>query len=118
MKHVIALLFVVALAGCATTPRPPPPTTADIVQMAREGRPADAIIPRIEESRAVYQLSATQLAQLREQGVPDKVIDYLQQTYIDAIRFSEWMRARDAYFYYPYSPFPPFPPFRRYPYGW
>jgi hypothetical protein len=52
---------------------------------------------------------------LREQGVPDKVIDYMQQTYIDAARFAEWMRARDAYFFYPYSPFPPY---RRYPYWW
>ena len=115
MKHAIAFLFLFALAGCATTPLPPPPTTAEIVQMAREGQPADAIIQRIEQSRAVYQLSATQLAQLREQGVPDKVIDYMQQTLIDAIRYSEWMRARDAYFFYPYSPFPPY---RRYPFGW
>lgn len=112
MKNLIAFFFIVALAGCATTPLPPPPTAAEIVQMAKEGQSADAIIQRIQQSRAVYQLSATQLAQLREQGVPDKVIDYMQQTYIDAVRFSEWMRARDAYFFYPYSPFPPY---RRYP---
>jgi acyl-CoA synthetase (AMP-forming)/AMP-acid ligase II len=115
VPRLIAILLAAALAGCATTPLPPPPTPAEIVQMAKEGQSADAIIQRIEQSRAVYQMTATQLAQLREQGVPDKVIDYMQQTYIDAARFAEWMRARDAYFFYPYSPFPPY---RRYPYWW
>jgi hypothetical protein len=112
MKQLIAILLVSALAGCATTALPPPPSPAEIVQMAKEGQSADAIIQRIQESGAVYQMPASELARMREQGVPDKVIDYMQQTYIDAARFAEWMRARDAYFYYPYSPFPPY---RRYP---
>jgi hypothetical protein len=34
----------------------------------------------------VYYLSATQLAKLREQGVPDKVVDYMQQTQLEDLR--------------------------------
>jgi hypothetical protein len=113
MKHLIAILLLGTLAGCASVPLPPPPTTAEIVQMAQSGQSADAIIKRIEDARAVYQLSGSQLARLREQGVPDKVIDYMHQTYVDAVRYAEWVRARDAYFY---PPFPP--PFRRHPYWW
>ena len=119
MRHLATLLLVAALAGCAgLEPLPPPPTIAEIVQMAKSGQGADAIIQRIQESRAVYQLPASELAKMREQGVPDKVIDYIQQTYIEAVRYSEWLRARDAYFYSPFAG-PPFRPyFGRNPYGW
>lgn len=83
--------------------------------MAKDGVAPEAIIKRMEASRAVYPLPASALAKLREQGVPDQVIDYMQRTYIDAVRFDEYLRARDAYFLYgwPYyrGPDP-------YPYGW
>lgn len=72
--------------------------------MSKDGQPAEAIIARMQESRAVYPLPASELAKLREQGVPDLVIDYMQQVYIDSVRYMEWSRARDAYF--PYGPYP------------
>ncbi|HKA43473.1 MAG TPA: hypothetical protein VKF40_15950 [Burkholderiales bacterium] len=117
MKYLALVLLAGTLAGCASQEKlPAPPTVAEIVQMAKTGQSADAIIQRIAESRGIYQMPASQLARLSEQGVPDKVIDYMQQTYIDAVRYEEWRRAGDAYFYSPYSPL--LPPFRRYPYGW
>lgn len=85
--------------------------------MAKSGQSAEAIIQRMGESRAVYQLPASELARLREQGVPDRVIDYMQQTYLDAVRYQEWARMRDAYLYYP----PYLGPYRSYcwhPYSW
>jgi len=110
MKRAVALLLSAALAGCAAAPQlPPPPTTAEIVQMAKDGQTADAIIARLQASRAVYALPASELAKLREQGVPDRVIDYMQQTYVEAVRYYEWSRARDAYF--PYGP--PYPLYYR-----
>jgi hypothetical protein len=118
MRHLATLLLVAALSGCAgLEPLPPPPTIAEIVQMAKSGQGEDAIIQRIQESRAVYQLPASELAKMREQGVPDKVIDYIQHTYIEAVRYSEWLRARDAYFYSPFAG-PPFRPYFGRPYGW
>ena len=117
MKYLALVLLAGTLAGCASQEKlPAPPTVAEIVQMAKTGQSADAIIQRIAESHGIYQMPASQLARLSEQGVPDKVIDYMQQTYIDAVRYEEWRRAGDAYFYSPYSPL--LPPFRRYPYGW
>lgn len=103
-----ACLLAGVAAGCATAPKlPPPPTTAEIVQMAKDGQTAEAIIQRMQQSVALYPLPASELAKLREQGVPDKVIDHMQQTYLEAVRYQEWARARDAYppFYgpYPYS---------------
>lgn len=120
MRYLITVLLASMLAGCAGLGEklPPPPTVAEIVQMAKSGHSADAIIKRIHESRAVYQLPASELARMREQGVPDKVIDYLQQTYIDAVRYSEWARARDAYLFPPFSASPFRPYFWPGPYGW
>lgn len=120
MRYLITVLLASMLAGCAGLGEklPPPPTIAEIVEMAKSGQSADAIIKRMHDARAVYRLPASELAKLREQGVPDKVIDYMQQTYVDAVRYWEWARARDAYL------FPPFPasPFRPYfwpgRYGW
>ena len=113
MRYLASLLLAAAIGGCASLePLPPAPTVAEIVQMAQTGQSADAIIQRVQASRAVYQLPASELAKMREQGVPDKVIDYLQQSYIDAVRYAEWLRARDAYL------FPPFPTSPFYPYFW
>ncbi len=110
-----SIVAVLALSGCATLlkPLPPPPTAAEIVQMARDGRPADEIIVRMKESQAVYRLPASELAKLREQGVPDAVIDYMQRTYIEAERYDEYRRARDFYWWYAWpGPYWPHPAYR------
>jgi len=120
VKHLAAILLAGILAGCATAgPNlPPPPSKVEVVEMAKSGQSAEAIIQRMRESRAAYLLPASELARLREQGVPDKVIDYMQQTYLDAVRYDEWTRMRNAYYPY-YSPYiGPYRPYWRYPYWW
>ncbi len=88
--------------------------------MSAANVPADEIVKRMRESRAVYRLPASELAKLREQGVPDKVIDHMQRTYIEAERYDEYLRARDRYLWYgwpsyrgvfpsPYGYLPPYP---------
>ena len=107
-----ALLASLALllGGCVTAPpRPPAPPTHEIVQMAKAGLPAAEIIQRLEESRALYPLKASQLAQLRQDGVPDEVIDYMQQTLIETERMREAMRERDRMWMYGYPYYPPYP---------
>jgi hypothetical protein len=87
------------LAGCASfsTPRPvvPQPVTVDqIVRMSREGVAPEEIIHKMRESRTVYRLTASQLAQLHDEGVSDKVVNYMQDTYLAAVkrsaRFEDW----------------------------
>ena len=82
------------------------------MQWSKENMPAEQIIQRMEASRAVYRLPASELAELRSRGVPDKVIDYMQQTYIAAERWDEYQRTRDQYFFYGWPGYPGF-----YPYG-
>jgi len=114
---------LLALSGCATLGKslPLPPTTAEILQMAKDGRSADEIIGRMKESRAVYRLPASELAKLREQGMPDAVIDHMQRTYIEAERYEEYRRARDFYWGYAWPAPYRFHPACRYcfrPYYW
>ncbi len=54
--------------------------------MSKAGVSPDEIIRQIAESGTVYRLSASQLADLRQAGVSNQVINYMQQTYLDAVR--------------------------------
>jgi len=82
------LLFLGSLSGCAALghEEPAPVTVPDIIQMSRAGMPADRIIDRMKRSGTTYRLQASQLAGLHRQGVAGSVIDYMQQTYLDAVR--------------------------------
>ena len=86
-------------AGCATLgePLPPPPSLAQIVEMSKAGQTPQQIIERMQQSRAVYRLPASELAKLREQGVADPVIDYMQRVHLESVRFEESMRSRTFY---------------------
>ena len=79
--------FILMFAGCATmgASRAEPVTVPQIVSMARSGMPADEIIAQIQASGTVYRLKASQLATLEKEGVPAKVIDYMQGTYLKAV---------------------------------
>jgi hypothetical protein len=97
LSVVTAGLFVLASCTPYSEYRPviPQPVTVEqIVAMSKQGVSPDEIISRMRASRTVYRLSASELAKLRDQGVPDKVIDYMQHTYLAAVRrsarFEEW----------------------------
>jgi len=81
----LSLLF---LQGCATLgfKSPKPVTVANIIAMSRKGVSAEDIIKKMRDSGTVYRLKASQLAELKNQGIPDAVIDYMQQTYLEAVR--------------------------------
>lgn len=87
-----ASLFLVAsglLSGCAVLgfeQTKPPVTVSEVVQMTQEGVPAETIIQRMRESKTVYRLNAAELAQLHDRGVADPVINYMQETYLEAAR--------------------------------
>jgi len=91
-----SMLAVLLCNGCASlrTPRPDPITVPQIVEMSKAGVPADEIVKKLKASRTVYRLQASQLADLKADGVPDAVINYMQQTYLDAAAhdaaFREW----------------------------
>lgn len=74
------------LAGCATVEPKPPVTIDQVVQMSREGVPAADIVQKMRDAGTVYRLSGSQLAKLKGEGVPDEVLDYMQETYLAQAR--------------------------------
>ena len=67
---------------------------------------ADEIVARMRRSGTVYRLTGSQLAYLHDERVPDTVIDYMQRTYLRAVRRnqfladeSRWSLEPDGYFY-------------------
>jgi hypothetical protein len=103
------LLAVVMLTagGCAMygMQQPKPVTVDQVLQMGRQGMSADEVVRQMKASGTVYRLKASQLAELKAQGVPDAVIDYMQQTYLDAVRedarYDDWRywTMNDDYWY-------------------
>jgi hypothetical protein len=94
------------LAGCVSMPIPAPVTVSEIVQWSRENVPADVIIQRMRDSRTVYRLKASQLVTLSDEGVSPKVLDYMQSTYLAAVRqnqaledWSYWWPGWDGFWY-------------------
>ena len=96
MKAILpAIAMAMLLAGCATLGEPEraPVTLEQIVDMAKKGKDASAIIEEMKSARMVYDVTASQYAKLSRDGVPDAVIDYMQQ---GQLKMAERQGRRDA----------------------
>lgn len=93
---LVALAAMLALSGCAsiTEPERQPVTLEQLVAMAKEGKDAKSIIQSIKESRTTYDVMASQYAKLSRDGVPDEVIDFMQN---GQLRMAERQGRRQAY---------------------
>ena len=89
-RQGLALIFLTCLtllSVCATLFKQPEPVTVDqVIEMSKEGVPAEAIVKKMRDSETVYRLTAAQLAKLHDVGVADPVLDYMQRTYIEEQR--------------------------------
>lgn len=78
MKRILALLPMVSVACVLTVwPQQPKSTTLtnqDIVTMVKAGLPADVVVAKIKSSSTKFDTSPSTLAELKKDGVPDKVI--------------------------------------------
>ena len=54
--------------------------------MSNSGTKPDVIIARMRESHTVIPLTGSQFASLKQQGVDDSVLDYMQQVYLHSER--------------------------------
>ena len=100
-------------SGCQSlaAKRPPPVTVREIIELSKANMPSYDIIQKIHDSGTVYKMKASELAKLKEQGVPDNVIDYMQETYLEAMRSQQyyysqgWNCGPDGYWYggYPFG---------------
>lgn len=72
------------LGGCATlnASQVPPVSVGEVVYLSQHHVPPEAIIQKMRDSGSAYRLTASQLADLRAQGVDNSVINYMQGTYL------------------------------------
>ena len=83
VRFCMVFFFLAILSGCVSMGYSAPPiTVAEIVAWSQAGISPPEIIRRMQNAGDVYRLSASQLADLREQGVNNAVINYMQQTYL------------------------------------
>ncbi|WP_269533471.1 hypothetical protein [Chitinimonas sp. BJYL2] len=88
MKRHLTLIPMLALLGaCATLP--PQVSVDDALRMSKEGVTPDALIAKMRETRSTYRLTASDIIRLNKQGLPEPVLDYMQQTQIDDVRKDE-----------------------------
>ena len=113
LRRLIYLTLIgtgfLAFQSCATeyyVYKTPPVTVPDIVQMSKDSVPPQTIIRKMEKSHTVYRLKASQLADLQNEGVSPKVINYMEQTHIDAVEHNQsledlnyWWPGWDGYYY-------------------
>jgi outer membrane murein-binding lipoprotein Lpp len=102
---LVAAVFALLLAGCATTPALPPLSIDDVVQLSKANTPPDEIVRKMKETRTVYLVSASEMIKLSKEGVSEKVLDYMQATSIEAARNDERYRNYGPWYPYPYGPY-------------
>ena len=83
------------LGGCATlgVPEIPPLTLEQVVDLAKQGKDGPTIIGEMKRTHTSYDVTASQYAKLSRDGVPDAVLDYMQQ---GQIRMAESAGRRSA----------------------
>jgi len=82
MNAVLLLATLAVLAtGCKTTPPPTPLTQTDVISMTKAGLTDQEIINRIDATRTVFRLTADNVVTLRQEGVSDRVVTYMLDTY-------------------------------------
>ncbi len=73
-------------------------TVPDIVKMSNDGVASKDIIKEIRKTHTVYSLKADQLLKLREEGVQDSVLNYMNDTKVKAARQDQ--RYADSYYWW------------------
>jgi hypothetical protein len=115
---LFTMLTVGALTSCAhlTEPERIPMTLEQVVMLAKEGRDAQTIIGEIQASRTMFDVTASQYAKLSRDGVPDAVLDFMQNGQLKmAERQGRREAMQDAWFFgrgywgYGYSTWAPRP---------
>jgi hypothetical protein len=102
---LVLLIGATLLDGCSTFgfKQPDPVTIGQVIQMNKDGVPTDSIIKTMRDSDTVYRLTAAQLAELHDMGLPDPVLNYMQQTYIEAERRQQSAEDWGEHMWGPYS---------------
>jgi hypothetical protein len=62
-----------------------PLAIAEAVKMSQSGTPPEEVIQRIRDSKTTYALRGSDFGKLKAVGVSDRVLDYLQQSFVNDV---------------------------------
>ena len=95
IRNLCIAFFAVAWLGCATHRPPPPPplTQADVISMVKAGLTDEDIMRRIDATRTVFRLSSEDVIRLRNEGISDRLVTFMLDTYTRAVMDAQ--RRRD-----------------------
>lgn len=108
MHKCLLIIFTCLLASCATTPKPqqvqkvehlskeelasimPAPVSKlsfeSLIEISQQGESADAVIAKLKETDTSFDLTPSQMLELKQQGVDVKVLDYLHEQRLQGLR--------------------------------
>lgn len=86
-KAALSILIMTVLAGCALVQQRPVRPISEVVESAQNGASSDQIISEMRTARTTYALRGSDFARLAERGVPDPVLDELQQRFFAEVQF-------------------------------
>ncbi len=90
LRSLAVIAVAAALSACATMGPPPKAYSPDeIVSMAKTGKKPAEIVQTLRDSHVYYALPASELARISKEGVPDEVLNYLQASHLEAVRYAE-----------------------------
>lgn len=99
-------IALATLVGCGTTSSRTAYTMTQVIQLSRAGVPPADLVAQLRETRTILPVTGSQYAQLKEQGVSDEVLDYMQKTYVAQVEADARWRARSTYYGYGYGYYP------------
>lgn len=76
------MLAVLALAACAAQP---PLQIGEVVTRSKQGQSPDQVVGAVKSARTTYALRGSDFGKLKQAGVADPVLDYLQQSFINDV---------------------------------
>lgn len=68
--------------------------------MVKAGMTEEDIMRRIDDTRTVFRLSSEEVVRLRNEGVSDRVVNYMLDTYTRAVAAEQRRRDADYNFHY------------------
>jgi hypothetical protein len=82
---LVALVCLASLGACASLqPRPPKPI-AEVISLSKSGNSPEIVISRVRESKTTYALRGSDFPRLAQLGLPDPVLDELQQSFVNDV---------------------------------
>ena len=83
----LTLVTTIVLASCAMLQQRPVTPISDVVESAQSGASSDQIISEMRTARTTYAMRGSDFPRLAELGVPEAVLDELQQTFFADVEF-------------------------------